>query len=235
MQLALLPFAMCVSAVSARLLPVSSETVARVPVRPLLAICPPPPAELEGSAELEAGAAPAVAAEPEGSAPALPASFDTRAEVLAMVPALRRRAWRWTRNETEAEDLVQETLLRALVSDPSYASREHLRAWLYTVLRNLFISRRRRDRSAERGLADLAVAGWAAPHPASGAPFLTRSLERALAALPEPFSRVVRLVDLEDYSYGDAATALGVPIGTVMSRLFRGRKRLALELSATMA
>lgn len=149
-----------------------------------------------------------------------------------MLPALRRRAWRWTRNDAEAQDLAQETLLRALGAEPQFASRDHLRAWLYTVLRNLFISRRRRERSAERTLNDLqAVTEWAASLSPSGAPFLTRSVERALAALPEAFARVVTLVDLEDYSYGDAASALGVPIGTIMSRLFRGRKRLALELA----
>ena len=62
--------------------------------------------------------------------------------------------------------------------------------------------------------------------------FLTPSVERAIGRLPEAFARVIRLVDLEDYSYADAASLLGVPVGTVMSRLFRARQRLAQDLPA---
>jgi RNA polymerase sigma-70 factor (ECF subfamily) len=67
---------------------------------------------------------------------------------------------------------------------------------------------------------------------APAAAFLTPSIERAIARLPEAFARVIRLVDLEDHSYADAASTLGVPVGTVMSRLFRARQRLAQDLPA---
>jgi RNA polymerase sigma-70 factor (ECF subfamily) len=107
-----------------------------------------------------------------------------------------------------------------------------LRAWLYTVLRNLFISRRRRAQSWQRACGELSGLAHAVPASAPGAAFLTPSVERALARLPECFARVVRLVDLEDYSYADAASTLGVPVGTVMSRLFRARQRLARDLPA---
>jgi RNA polymerase sigma-70 factor (ECF subfamily) len=147
-----------------------------------------------------------------------------------MGPALRRRAQRLTRSAAEAEDLAQETVLRALDAAPEFASREHLRAWLYTVLRNAFVSRRRRDRNAERAAAELTVM-IEQRGPAPGPRFLTKSVERALEALPEPFASVVQLVDLEDHTYADASAALGVPIGTIMSRLFRGRQRLARALA----
>ena len=149
-----------------------------------------------------------------------------------MIPALRRRAWRWCRNQAETEDLVQETLLRALGAQPAFDSQNHLHAWLYTVLRNLFISRRRREQSANGALTQLhAAASQREASVTASAPFLTRSVERALESLPEAFASVVRLVDLEDHSYGEAAASLGVPIGTVMSRLFRGRQRLAEQLA----
>jgi RNA polymerase sigma-70 factor, ECF subfamily len=145
-------------------------------------------------------------------------------EIIAMLPALRRRAWRWCKDDVEAQDLVQETLLRALGASSRFDSPSHARAWLYTVLRNLFISRRRRAMSAQRASSELAaVAQAASVEPSHG--FLTPSLERALDSLPEAFARVVRLVDLEEHSYAEAALVLGIPVGTVMSRLFRGRCR----------
>ena len=155
-------------------------------------------------------------------------SEDYRDELIAMLPSLERRALRWCRDAAEAQDLAQDTLLRALHTSPTFDSQGHLRAWLFTVLRNLFISRRRRDQSWQRASAELVTTGLRdeVPH----ASFLMSSVERALASLPEGFAKVVRLVDLEDYSYADAAGILGVPVGTVMSRLFRARRRLAKEL-----
>lgn len=185
--------------------------------RPYLAVCPAalPPAN---------NTLP-VAAQGHGASP-------VESEMIAMLPALRRRAWRWCRDDVEAEDLAQETLLRGLGSGPAFASQSHVRAWLYTVLRNLFISRRRREQSAQRALAELGAAALAANDAAPPASFLSQSVERALADLPEPFARVVRLVDLEEHSYAEAASLLDVPVGTVMSRLFRARKRLAHALGA---
>lgn len=149
-------------------------------------------------------------------------------ELIAMLPSLERRAFRWCRDSAEAQDLAQDTVVRALGKKPTFDSQGHLRAWLYTVLRNLFISRRRRDQSWQRASGELSLAAARAPEPAAA--FLTPSVERALHSLPEAFASVVRLVDLEDYSYADAASTLGVPVGTVMSRLFRARQRLAREL-----
>jgi RNA polymerase sigma-70 factor (ECF subfamily) len=146
--------------------------------------------------------------------------------LVAMLPSLERRAYRWCRDNAEARDLAQDTVLRALGKNPTFDSEGHLKAWLYTVLRNLFISKRRREQSWQRASSELSRSE-AAEAPVG---FLTPSVERALASLPEAFARVVRLVDLEDYSYADAASTLGVPVGTVMSRLFRARQRLAQQL-----
>jgi RNA polymerase sigma-70 factor (ECF subfamily) len=161
-------------------------------------------------------------------------AFD-QADLLAHIPALRRRAFHWCRDAAQSEDLVQETLLRAFRHRREFGTAGHQRAWLYTVLRNLFISGRRRAQSARRAAGALehtpqdACMGTVA---GSGAPFLMPSLKQALGSLPEPFARVICLVDLEDHSYADAAAALGVPVGTVMSRLSRGRARLARALVA---
>jgi RNA polymerase sigma-70 factor (ECF subfamily) len=160
-----------------------------------------------------------------------PSAECLESELVAMLPSLERRAYRWCRDPAEAQDLAQDTVLRALGNAATFDSEGHLRAWLYTVLRNLFISRRRRDQSWQR--ASLELCGLAQQAPGSPASsFLTPSVERAIARLPEAFARVIRLVDLEDYSYADAASVLGVPVGTVMSRLFRARQRLAQDLPA---
>jgi RNA polymerase sigma-70 factor (ECF subfamily) len=161
-----------------------------------------------------------------------PSGVALRSELVAMLPSLQRRAYRWCRDRAEAQDLAQDTVLRALGNGPSFDSEGHLRAWLYTVLRNLFISRRRRDQSWQRASGELSGLAHTVPAIAPPAAFLTPSVERAIARLPEAFARVLCLVDLEDYSYADAASTLGVPVGTVMSRLFRARQRLARELPA---
>lgn len=177
--------------------------------RPHLALCPPP-------------------AVPRGER----GPRALREIVIRMMPALLRRARRWCRDAAEAEDLTQETLLRSLSSGTEFRSDQHLEAWLHTVLRNLFISRRRQGRVASTASARLAAeAGSSSPPPQSHASFLTRSVQRALAELPEVFAQVIVLVDLEGYAYADAAQKLGVPVGTVMSRLSRGRRRLASTLA----
>jgi RNA polymerase sigma-70 factor (ECF subfamily) len=164
--------------------------------------------------------------------PDAPAAF-TAGELQRLVPMLKARARRFCRDEHESEDLVQETLLRALeVETQRFGSLRHLRAWLFTVLRNVLVSRRRHEAVGRRVFAELEGAHRGARSAAEPeAPFLTRSVERALAELPGPFASVVRLVDLQDHAYEDAARVLDIPVGTVMSRLFRGRRRLAALLA----
>lgn len=161
----------------------------------------------------------------------------TAVELARVIPLLRSRARHFCRDEQESEDLVQETLLRALEVDRGFGSSNHLRAWLLIVLRNLFVSARRHEVVGRRVLAQLAggpgLARATCPH--VDAPFLTPSIERALAGLPRSFAAVIRLVDLQDHAYEDAARALGIPVGTVMSRLFRGRRKLAALLDPPSA
>jgi RNA polymerase sigma-70 factor (ECF subfamily) len=187
------------------------EPRSAIHARPYLELVPPPP-------------------EPEAERFCL----DER-ELRELLPSLRRRALRWCRDATSADDLVQETLLRACGRAPEFENQGHAQAWLYTVLHNLFVSRARREQSGRRALSQV---GAALDHDRSGAGdsapgFLLPSLQRALEALPEPFASALRLVDMEDHSYAEAAALLGVPVGTVMSRLFRGRRRLALALVET--
>jgi RNA polymerase sigma-70 factor (ECF subfamily) len=221
MQLAVKLVAMSSNAAPALLMATRSEPG---PVRrPYLSVCRAPGEHGEPLAAPAPSDAPALGGAPEHAAP-------RESEIIAMLPALRRRAWQWCRDDVEAEDLVQETVLRAFGAGASFDSDGHVRAWLYTVLRNLFISRRRRELSAQRASAELGILAEAAGAATPPASFFTQTVQRALGNLPEAFARVVRLVDLEEHSYAEAAALLGIPVGTVMSRLFRGRKRLAAAL-----
>jgi RNA polymerase sigma-70 factor (ECF subfamily) len=129
---------------------------------------------------------------------------------------------------------VQETVLRALCFASGYARDTNLRGWLQQILFSVFITRCRKSTRERRALSALAAdpCAWTQPEaPPSVRQSLTRPVSRALEALPEQFSAVVRLVDLEERSYKDAAIELSVPVGTVMSRLFRGRRLLAEALA----
>lgn len=203
--------------------------VAGAAVVPDLATSVPPAPTVAGS---HAGmtTSPANAVSPASGVRPSAAHLET--ELVAMLPSLERRAYRWCRDSAEAQDLAQDTVLRALGNGARFDSEGHLRAWLYTVLRNTFISRRRRAQSWQRASSELTGLAQQAPSASPASSFLTPSVERAIARLPEAFARVLRLVDLEDYSYADAASLLGVPVGTVMSRLFRARQRLAQDLPA---
>jgi RNA polymerase sigma-70 factor (ECF subfamily) len=159
-------------------------------------------------------------------------------EIAALVPDLRARAIRLCHDGAAADDIVQDTVERALRFDHQYERGTNLRAWAFQILFSVFVSgwrRRRRERKAVARLAGDPHA-WTAPAPLArpdqGPGSLTRSTRRQLDALPEGFRAVMVLVDLEERSYRDAARELGVPVGTVMSRLHRGRKLLAAQMLA---
>jgi RNA polymerase sigma factor (sigma-70 family) len=142
------------------------------------------------------------------------------------IPALRRFAYALTRSGPAADDLVQDTLERAV-------GRWHLRrrdgsldAWLYAILRNLFLASLRQRRRRGEAVGVEALDRVAAPEPAAEAVAGARDLMAALDLLPEEQRAVLLLVAVEDLSYEDAARALGVPVGTVMSRLSRARQKL---------
>lgn len=151
--------------------------------------------------------------------------MDTHAAIVAEIPRLRRYARVLMRDPAMADDLVQDCLERALGRLHLFRPGTNLRAWLFTIMHNLHVNARiRTGRSPEIPGAPQSDGGEAAP--AQGGGLLLRDLERALGALPEEQRTVVLLVGLEGLSYRDTADVLGVPVGTVMSRLARGRERL---------
>ncbi len=159
---------------------------------------------------------------------------DRAALIEAHIPGLRRFACALLRGDREqADDLVQDSLERALSRWHLQRSEASLRGWLYTILYNRFRSDRHRQK--RRGLHGPLTEAVEAELPwvegGQDAALEHRDLLRAFAALPEQQRSVLTLVAVEDLSYEEAARVLDVPIGTVMSRLSRGRERLRLNLS----
>lgn len=154
-------------------------------------------------------------------------------------------ATRLTRNGTEAEDLVQDTLVKALRARDRYEAGTNMRAWLLRILTNTFINRYRRD-GLEKSLLDGPDAepltdGWVSantmeamrdPESLALRPVIAREIVAALDELPEEFRLAVVLADVEELSYKEVAETMGCPIGTVMSRLHRGRRLLKQRLFA---
>ena len=159
-----------------------------------------------------------------------------RTEALRWLPDVARFALSLTRDESDADDLVQETFLKAYEAWGTYTPGTECRGWLFTICRNAFYRRRHREERQvtcdDPELEALAAAVVHASAREGGyedlfARFdLSDAIERAIAALPEPFRDVVLLVDVHDQSYEAAADTLRVPIGTVRSRLFRARRLL---------
>jgi RNA polymerase sigma-70 factor (ECF subfamily) len=158
-----------------------------------------------------------------------------RRYVVPEVEVLLRVARSITRHQEDAEDLVQDTLLRAYRAIDRFDG-ENPRAWLLTILRNTQVNRNRRRRptllrdpeAARRQAAT--TGGGREPEQEHVARLLDDHLERAVCGLPERFRRAVELVDLAGLSYEHAAYVLDVPVGTVMSRVHRGRARLREQL-----
>jgi RNA polymerase sigma-70 factor (ECF subfamily) len=167
------------------------------------------------------------------SSPSSVFASELRAKLPALLPGLNARALSLCKRKSDANDLVQDTVLRALCFEAGYERDTNLRGWLQQILFSVFITRCRKSTRERRALGALATdpCAWTNPDAPCLRQSLTRPVSRALDALPAQFSAVVRLVDLEERSYKDAATELAVPVGTVMSRLFRGRRLLAEALS----
>jgi RNA polymerase sigma-70 factor (ECF subfamily) len=160
---------------------------------------------------------------------------ELRAGLVALIPDLRARAMHLCGTPAAADDAVQDAIERALRFADQYERGTNLRAWAMQILFSVFVTRWRRTRRERTALEGLArdPCAWTAPlgfaPPDAGA--LTRATRRKLAALPDGFREAVVMVDLRDLSYREAARELGVPVGTVMSRLHRGRKLLAAQMS----
>lgn len=158
-----------------------------------------------------------------------PLKSELRAHLAICFPDLYRRALRLGRSEETARDLVQDTFERALRFENQYEPGSNLKAWLSRILLSVFVTRCRRFRRERRALENLThdPCAWTSPEHPVAAQALSSPVARAVAALPEHFREALELVDLAELSYRDAAEIIGVPLGTVMSRLHRGRRLLA--------
>ena len=155
------------------------------------------------------------------------------AEALSYVDSLYGAALRLTRNPADAEDLVQDTYLKAFRSSSQFEPGTNLKAWLFTILHNTFLNVRRHDGRNPVEVDSEAVEQAADRRPSQPTPeqLLTRAaldadLQAALDSLPETFRQAVWLRDVEEFSYAEIAEMTQVPIGTVMSRISRGRRML---------
>jgi RNA polymerase sigma-70 factor (ECF subfamily) len=164
-------------------------------------------------------------------------------EVLELSDQVYRVARRLVPSREEAEDLVQDTYARAFRSWRSYTPGTNLRAWLMRILTNLNIDRGRREqrtpdmRPMEEGdyflYNRLEEAGGSGDEQQIVERLSQDGIVRALSSVPHDFRDAIVLVDIGDFSYGEAAQILDIPIGTVMSRLHRGRRILKSQLAET--
>ena len=169
---------------------------------------------------------------------------DFSAEALQFLEPLFATAMRLTRNRADAEDLVQDTFVKAFRHSGQFTRGTNLRAWLYTILHNTWRNRRRdasRDTvEVDSDQVEQAAAGAGGETVETPERILMRStldadLQAALDALPEAFRQAVWLRDVEEFTYAEIAEMLNVPIGTVMSRISRGRRMLFERLSSGTA
>ncbi|MBM4282468.1 MAG: sigma-70 family RNA polymerase sigma factor [Deltaproteobacteria bacterium] len=164
-------------------------------------------------------------------------------DVLPHVHALYGGAMRFTRSPNDANDLVQETLFKAWRSYESFTEGTNCKAWLFRILTNTFINKYRRthkERDIVEGSGQLGAEHelvhipskqrFLDPEGALADAALADEVQAALQALPPDFRAVVMLADLDGLAYKEVADAVGIPVGTVMSRLFRGRRLLQAAL-----
>lgn len=143
--------------------------------------------------------------------------------LVELIPRLRRYARALAGDRATADDLVQDTLERAWSKLHLYRRGTDLRAWLFTVMHNVHVNRVRAARATDpldEGMPELATRA------SQGDSLVVRDLDRSIARLPDEQRAVLLLVALEEMSYDEVARSLGIPIGTVMSRLSRAREKL---------
>jgi len=168
---------------------------------------------------------------------------DFEREAIEHLGSLLAVGTRMTRNPAEAEDLVQDTLVKAMRARNQFEPGTNMRAWLLRILTNTFINRYRRGGLEKAVLegpdADPLADGWVSsstmeamrdPESQALRPVLEQEIKKAIDELPEEFRLAVVLADIEELSYREIADIMGCPIGTVMSRLHRGRRMLKSRL-----
>ncbi|MBA3728320.1 MAG: sigma-70 family RNA polymerase sigma factor [Actinobacteria bacterium] len=172
--------------------------------------------------------------------PELTARFER--DALPLLSGLYSAAYRLTRNAADAEDLVQETFLRAYRGFAQFKEGTNLKAWLYRILTNTFINIYRKKQREPQTISEDEVEDWylyskmvgEGMEPSAETSVIEslpdEEVQEALSSLPEQFRIAVLLADVEGFSYKEIADITDVPIGTVMSRLHRGRKALEKRL-----
>lgn len=172
-----------------------------------------------------------------------PNAWDFESATMPFVDALYNTALRMTRSPEDAEDLVQETYLKAYKYYDKFTEGTNLKAWLFRILKNTFINNYRKQKqippqNAFEEIED-AFESQISPEAPSSIPgpeedilenVLDEDVQAALESLPDDYRMVVLLADLEDFSYQEIADILEIPVGTVMSRLYRARRRLESEM-----
>jgi len=169
--------------------------------------------------------------------------WNFEASAIPFVDALYNMAYRLARNTEDAEDLVQETYLKAYKYYDKFEPGTNLKAWLFKILKNTFINgyRKRQNQPPQSAFSDIEEsfeslvsdeAGRKSKTPEEEVldKVLDEDVQEALSSLSEEYRMVIDLVDLEGFSYKEAASILEVPVGTVMSRLYRGRRMLEQAL-----
>jgi RNA polymerase sigma-70 factor (ECF subfamily) len=159
---------------------------------------------------------------------------------MRLLEPLYATAMRLTRNRSDAEDLVQDTFVKALRFEDQFTAGTNLKAWLFTILHNTWKNRLRGaarqpvdvdSERIEQASADEGIVAVDTPEGILLRDTLDADLQQALDEMPEAFREAVWLRDVEEFSYAEIAEMLGIPAGTVMSRISRGRRLLAQKLS----
>jgi RNA polymerase sigma-70 factor (ECF subfamily) len=164
--------------------------------------------------------------------------WDFEAAAIPYLDSLYNMAFRLTRNAADAEDLIQETYLKAYKHYDKFEAGTNLKAWLFRIMKNTFINGYRKQQNqppqsafseiedAFESLVEAGAHGVKNPEQEFLAKVLDEDVQQAIDSLSEDYRMVILLVDLEGFSYKEAASILEVPVGTVMSRLYRGRRML---------